>query len=345
MESLFREYSSPPAELVDRVWRTGFVTFDSSSLLNVYVLSPRARNELLNHLRQLKTQERLWISHQAGVEFHRHRPRVARQSRENIRATKRILSEFLKAFDKSVMRFYGDAEEVIDAYKVLEAKVDAYSDEHSVSGKQNPTPEADTILKSLYEIFDNEKMVGKPYDDYELMELHKEGKERYEAEIPPGFRDSAKQGQRRYGDLIIWKQMIEHARLNGKPVALVTDDAKEDWTFSVDGEREKFLHPMLASEFRTQTQQEVILFTIADFISKAAKDPDSTISEDTVVEVEAIQVQSARPVNPTSPIFDPSQGFFSPPSFERLIEAHSPMVFDDQAKIASKKTQEDVGSK
>jgi hypothetical protein len=48
--------------------------------------------------------------------------------------------------------------------------------------------------------------------DVQLKSLALEGEERYKNEIPPGYRDGKKDASRdpfrKYGDLIIWKQII-----------------------------------------------------------------------------------------------------------------------------------------
>jgi hypothetical protein len=48
---------------------------------------------------------------------------------------------------------------------------------------------------------------------------------------PPGFLDKRKE-QNRYGDLIIWQEIVRYARKNGlKSVVLCTNDNKPDWVY------------------------------------------------------------------------------------------------------------------
>lgn len=64
----------------------------------------------------------------------------------------------------------------------------------------------------------------------EMTSIAKEGAFRYQEEIPPGYADAKqKAGLQKFGDLFVWKQLIQHARSEGKDVLLITNDVKADW--------------------------------------------------------------------------------------------------------------------
>ena len=78
---------------------------------------------------------------------------------------------------------------------------------------------------------------------YDLPDIAQEGAARYEGRIPPGYQDRNKKGQadddpdevsvagaNRYGDLIFWKEAMEHAENTGANAAIIlTNDRKNDW--------------------------------------------------------------------------------------------------------------------
>lgn len=75
-----------------------------------------------------------------------------------------------------------------------------------------------------------------------------EGQERYKKEIPPGFKDAkSKDGVRKYGDLIIWKELLNFARTQSKDIVFITDDVKADWWESENEKR--IFHHKLVAEF------------------------------------------------------------------------------------------------
>ncbi|MBB1073415.1 hypothetical protein HUU62_03180 [Rhodoferax sp. 4810] len=69
------------------------------------------------------------------------------------------------------------------------------------------------------------------------------GVARFDGRIPPGFQDRGKKqkvtddgdavsGSNKYGDLIFWREVLEHAKtVNAKQVILLSKDGKNDWLF------------------------------------------------------------------------------------------------------------------
>lgn len=78
------------------------------------------------------------------------------------------------------------------------------------------------------------------------MRSKKEGEDRYKRMIPPGYEDAKQKDgnflhenieyERKYGDLIIWKQILDVvSEKKLKNVIFVTDDQKKDWVHKVHG--------------------------------------------------------------------------------------------------------------
>lgn len=59
--------------------------------------------------------------------------------------------------------------------------------------------------------------------------LLQEGQVRYDNLIPPGFLDCAKDGEAKYGDLFVWKDIITIAKEKSSNIIFVCNDTKEDW--------------------------------------------------------------------------------------------------------------------
>ena len=72
--------------------------------------------------------------------------------------------------------------------------------------------------------------IGPEYTSNDLMKIIKEGEFRYGQHMPPGYMDSKnKQGIGKYGDLIVWKQILDIAKMHNNSVIFVINDVKEDW--------------------------------------------------------------------------------------------------------------------
>lgn len=88
-----------------------------------------------------------------------------------------------------------------------------------------------------------------------------EGQERYKKEIPPGFKDAkSKDGVRKYGDLIIWKELLNFARTQSKDIVFITDDVKADWWESENEKR--IFHHKLVAEFEKTGRTIIVSLTL-----------------------------------------------------------------------------------
>src|SRR5690606_818578 len=100
---------------------------------------------------------------------------------------------------------------------------------------------SDDIKDQLSNIFKDR--VGNKLRNDQLEEIIKEGEKRYTEKIPPGYADTKKASAetflaarcRPYGDLIVWKSLIEKCKTDNLPVIFVTDDGKEDWWLRFKG--------------------------------------------------------------------------------------------------------------
>jgi hypothetical protein len=82
--------------------------------------------------------------------------------------------------------------------------------------------DAEALLNKLSDLIG--EAVGSAPSQEQLRDLEKEGKRRYEALIPPGFRDAKKAGIEAYGDYFIWQEALDKAKEVQKPMIMITDD-------------------------------------------------------------------------------------------------------------------------
>jgi len=133
---------------------------------------------------------------------------------------------------------------------------------------------SDDIKDQLSNIFKDR--VGNKLRNDQLEEIIKEGEKRYTEKIPPGYADTKKASAetflaarcRPYGDLIVWKSLIEKCKTDNLPVIFVTDDGKEDWWLRFKG---KTLgpRPELVEEFTSETGMDFHMYQPERFLSLA----------------------------------------------------------------------------
>jgi len=283
----FRGYYPPTDEEFDKLWSEGLIVLDANALLHLFRYSASARDELIDLLE--KYQDRIWIPHQVGAEFHRIRRQIPVQ--EN------------KAFDhvESVVR---DAET-----RVLE----------SLSALQRPTLEAKRIAKltkkhmrkiakglrrikkehlaavlaeeahartfaTITDLYDGR--VGRAFDGERLKKIQAEGTDRFARKVPPGYADGAKDPSRKFGDLILWMQMLDEGSARKLPMLFITDDAKEDW-WDLSGGRPNGPRAELIEEYYAATDERVHFYSTRDFLEEA-KQRGEDISDETVEETRRV---------------------------------------------------------
>jgi hypothetical protein len=97
-----------------------------------------------------------------------------------------------------------------------------------------------------------------------------------------------------YGDLVLWLQLLDHAKGEERPIILVTDDAKEDWWREVRGER-LGPRPELVHEFMAATGggKWFYMYSTEQFLKYAKEYLDADVKPEAIKEAEGIEEQDA----------------------------------------------------
>ncbi|MBX3358852.1 MAG: DUF4935 domain-containing protein [Phycisphaeraceae bacterium] len=275
-------YYPPTAAELKVLWKKGLIVLDANVLLNLYRYSTPARDELLQLLDKLK--ERLWIPYQVAMEYHRNRLGLIREERKSC-------EDFLKQFDSLVQgldqtrRHPFVSSELQTRLKEIVGKLrmEITTDSDGLDALRRKDP----ILDQITSIYDGR--VGAMPDTAKKDAWSKEGEERYRRGIPPGFEDHKKADERKWGDLFVWMELLEHVRKHKPPVIFVTDDAKKDWWREVGGETVG-PHPALVGEIVAMTASPFHMYKPERFVEFAAKQFSQPVSAEAVEEVREAQV-------------------------------------------------------
>ncbi|MBD1216847.1 MAG: DUF4935 domain-containing protein [Aphanizomenon flos-aquae Clear-A1] len=290
MRSVFVGYFRPKDDELSQMWSEGIFVVDANVLLNLYRYSSGTRKELEKALEVVK--DRIFIPHQAAKEFLGKRLDVtAGQANEYAKAIKSINDLLTKLSSKDRHPFLPDAElPEFESYSqklilTLESQQKLLFDKFS----------NDEILDFVENLFSSK--TGSPYEESVLAKLAVEGEERYKNKVPPGYMDSNKDGlgdqYRKYGDFLIWKQIIEYSKSQSKPVIFITDDKKEDWWVEQSG-RTIGPRPELIEEFYKDTSQKFWMYSVGRFVQESAKATNEEISEEVISELIKVSQDSVR---------------------------------------------------
>ena len=223
MREKYIGYCKKNPEEIKKIWDEGLITFDANVLLNLYRYSTNTKKEILKLIE--KFSNKIFLTHQAGLEFHRNRF-------ETISEQEKIYKEFTENLIKIEDELNSKSKHPFLSIK-LQQKLNSVFKEVKEETKHNENYYCNLIVND--EIYDEISKIfnGKTEDEFseqELIKLLEEGKKRFESKIPPGYEDEKdKTGNKIYGDFILWKQIINKAKNSNKSIILVTDEKKKDW--------------------------------------------------------------------------------------------------------------------
>ena len=289
MKNLFFEYYALTNEQVKKIWENCIIVFDTNVLINLYRYTEKTKDVFFEVMEHYK--DKLWIPYQVALEYHRNRLNV--------------ISNLNVAYEQLSSRIIKESEKFITALKLEDFKRHPYIDTESIKNEIQHSVEMlienlkqaskdssnsfdnDDILNTITNIFNNK--VGTDFTEAELKKIYTEGKIRYQSKTPPGYCDEKEKkdsGDRRlYGDLIVWKQVIQKSKKDKIDIILVTDDLKEDWWLKING---KTIGPRfeLIKEFHIETKHNILIYNSDMFLKYAKDEMAVSIEKETIEEVQ-----------------------------------------------------------
>lgn len=292
MKEYFFEYYPMSQVELSSFWQDSLLVLDTNVLLNLYRYTEPSRKDILGILK--KFNEKLWMPFQVGWEYHNNREKVICSVYGLGDIINRQVQNSFDNLKKSYRSEYSRNPYLsADAW---EKKLDKTKDSlvKFVRSCYKGAPEImkeDIILSELIQLYTGR--IGNGFADDELKRIYEDGKIRYAAEIPPGYKDQPEKKNRGdrhlFGDLIIWKEMIQKAKADKKGIFFVTEDLKEDWMRIVDGEK-RGPRWELMREFYNETEgQKVVIMSLERFVSFIHSLPDNAVKSKTIKEVENAQ--------------------------------------------------------
>jgi len=309
MKKIFNGYYKLTKEEFDTLWGNAIFVFDTNVLLNLYRYQSSTRDSLFKVIEKLT--DRVWIPYHVGLEFQRNRLKV-------IAAQHKRYSEVENIVTKSISGMQSELEGLqlkkrhshINPDKLIEninkIKNDFLSGLNTLEGQSISVISPDEIRDRIDNLF-NGKVGNPPSEQAEIDRLFGEAENRYKNAIPPGFEDSIKDDKspdeftyggitykRKYGDVIIWKQIIVHAKKESlKDVIFITDDSKSDWWWIIDSNGKKTIgvRPELTDELSREAGVErFYVYNTEGFLKYAKEQLNVQVTEEEIEEVREVSV-------------------------------------------------------
>lgn len=269
MKSLFPSHFASDPNRLSKLWEECIFVFDTNVLTGLYKYSDETRDALYRVIESLG--DRLWVPYQVMFEYLDNRAK--------------IVHDQSKLYESAISKLVELKSEIEVANRAPFVSTDIYNDFCQSAERVLGDLKSRRDLHSLRITDDDVKLrladllegkVGPAYTADMLNALVIEGERRYSQNIPPGFEDRdkhkgsslVKEINKRYGDLIFWKQVLDKAKDSSSSIILVTGERKEDW-WSVCGGKTIGPLPELMEEFFSVTGKEFYIYTTHNFLNFA----------------------------------------------------------------------------
>lgn len=289
MSDIFSVYSERYGESIEIKKIKFHVTYDTSVLLDLYRLSPNTRQEVLELYSKIGDKFGHFIAHHVALEFSKNKNRVKNDSEEKLVDLRGKFNTFKKSLI-GVSEVGGFSTPIYDLAKELNPIMQKI--ENVLSRKIGSKRQFEKLYDDVAALFFGE--ISDPFSEDELLGIIKEGDMRFAAGISPGFKDSSKPDfinfygfpvDAKYGDLIIWKQLIDFSSKNNSNLIFISSDQKADW------KENGRIRSDLALEFNKKTGKRIYMFTPAEFLVRFQDELERELSQSTSNELADIEGQ------------------------------------------------------
>jgi len=283
MKKLFPGYYKKTETDIRGIWENGLILFDTNVLLNLYRYSDATRETLLELISKFSKQ--IFLPHQSALEYNRNRYEVIAEQEKAYKEFLEKIAQIQKDLQSTSKPPFLTAKIDKDLNKVFEnvsLEVQESIEKYCDYLKQDP------IYDRISDLFENK--ITDSFDNERLFEIYKEGEERYKVKIPPGFEDEkTKNDNRKYGDLVLWKQVIELAKKEKKDIILVTDERKIDWWWKLKDDRNMGPRQELVEEIKREADVEFYMYSSERFLSYGQTFLKEKINQQALDEIQAMK--------------------------------------------------------
>jgi hypothetical protein len=260
MKDIFPGYYRLTEGDFQKLWKNAIFVLDANVILNLYRYPEKAREDLIKALK--KIESRLWVPYQAALEYQRNRQTVVADQRSRFSDVRKILENAKQDTESGMQQLQLkkrhsniNPDKFITSLSKLFSEFTSELD--SLEKAHSENIEKDELRDRIEKLLET-KIGPRPQNQNEIDDLYKNGEQRFSKFIPPGYLDRKKekdkQGdefsygginyKRKFGDFIVWNQIIQHAKSSGsKDVIFLTDDDKDDWWWTIESQGRKKLGP------------------------------------------------------------------------------------------------------
>lgn len=218
-------------ESIDNAIKTGDVVLDTNVLLLPYGAGANSLKQVVGVFTKLKTEGRLFLPAQVAREFVKNRPNKLSELQQGLSDK---ISRYV-ALDKLSFPILEGVAEYNQLNQALEKSFKLKAELSKIASLLVKTIRSwewnDPVNTAYRDVFTIDRIIEPKIERAEtLAELAR----RQRLQIPPGYKDAAKEDLG-IGDFLIWKSILELGAKNKKHIIFVSGDEKADWQHRAGG--------------------------------------------------------------------------------------------------------------
>lgn len=310
---------------LEKIWKnekTKFV-FDTNILLNIYYYNSDGKKIFFQLLKSL--DNRAWLPFHVALEYQRNRLKIINECYEsNQKIIKRIeslstkmdfdetsfdkIQENFKDFFNKNNGFHDKFKDFKDLYKnILSESQSKFKDISKpildeikrINSDQISINSHDHVRDRLDNIFKEDRLgVCLFKDESDLNTFNKDAEKRFSNQLPPGYADEKEKGEdffmfqnykyfNKFGDLIVFKEIIKHAKDNElENIVFISEEKKEDWRECFHTTNQKKVlgirHELKDELYRETKVKNIFIFNQEQFVSYTNKFLATNLDQDSI---------------------------------------------------------------
>ena len=279
MKDQFPGFTKKSNKELSELWENGLITIDTNVLLDLYRYSKDTRDAILSLIKKL--DNKIFFTYQSILEYNKNRYEVISEQEK----TYKLFVEKIDQIDNELSAKNHPPFLSTKLHNSLSKVFGAVKDEVNSNIISIQLMETDDeIYNSLNDIIAGK--IIKKFSEKELLEIYKEGKSRYEKKIPPGYMDNKKPEHEKYGDLILWKEILQKSSEEKKPIIFISNEKKEDWIWKLKNGKTIGPRQELIEEMVEQNGMDFHLYSSSHFLKYGQEYLNQKINEDALEEME-----------------------------------------------------------
>ena len=215
------------------------MVLDTNILLELYRQPANISLDIIEALKRVKDD--VYIPRQVYEEYLKNYHKICGDEKKKYKKVTKALSDSLKKLQNDIAKKVGEYRKhnYTDISKLQNNLNEKIKDTQNIITEFEKSHHAEIQLninflqndkvKEFVDLLLNQGSIGQKIPFSKKILLLQEGQVRYDNLIPPGFHDSAKNGEAKYGDLFVWKDIITIAKEKNTNIIFVCNDTKEDW--------------------------------------------------------------------------------------------------------------------